>query len=173
MTQVQQCTGSAARDYVSGLLAEAREELTRADGKAATVLATVGVSVSVAVGTAVAAGADLGGLAGWLRMALAVIVAVQGWALYWLGYAVYPRTATGRPGRLHYFADAVEAVNPAANLRSLADTEACDPAERDLRQLREIAGILEKKYRGVRRGLLGSGIAATALVVLLVVHALC
>lgn len=163
--------GSLTMEYVARLLGEAREELTRADGKASTVFAGAGVTIAVAVGAAAEAGLDATGLPSVVQLLLALAAAMQLLGLGWLGYAVAPQTGEGQEGRLHYFADV--SANPRTDLRGLADREATDPVDRDLEQLVAINSILIRKYAGVRRGLMSSAIAAglcvagTALALLL------
>lgn len=154
--------GSLTKEYANRLLTEAREELTRADAKASTIFAGAGVTVAVAVGAAAEAGVDVTELPRVVQVLLVVAGAAQLAGLAFLAYAVAPRTAVGQPGRLHYFADV--GANPRETLRALADKEATDPVERDLQQLVAINGILERKYGGVRRGLIWSGIAAVLCV---------
>src|SRR4051812_15883694 len=82
---------STERDYIAKLLAETREELTRADAKASILFAAFGVVVAVVLAGLVSgdwAPADLARLATvvfWVGTGLAVLAFVA------LGYTLWPR----------------------------------------------------------------------------------
>ncbi|MFJ8112667.1 Pycsar system effector family protein [Streptomyces sp. NPDC096132] len=146
-------TGSAdakTLEYATQLLAEARNEVDRADNKAQILLAGAGVG----------AGALAGGLlaGSWSPRSLDATVE---W-LWWLGFAVaacgvgmlaravYPRGAYGsRPvTRVEYFMDAARFSSEReliAELRRSAD----ERLEATANQLRLVSAIVTLKYRAV------------------------
>jgi MFS family permease len=140
--------------YLADLLAETREELTRADSKAGLLLAASGVVI----------GALLAGLFGskWTPFVLNHTIE---W-LWWLGVisaafgvfsiaaAVYPRIRQHkiiRPGLPTYYGDVVSFGNLDEFRRALED--APSPRERLINQVFVLSNIVHGKYVLLRRGL--------------------
>jgi hypothetical protein len=140
-------------NLASQLLAQTREELDRADGKASILLAGTGVAVGAIVG------AILSGdwtpsrlrppaeLIWWLGVACTAISIIR------LAQAVYPRSKRRglNPDVIGFYGDVV--VVPAAELEgALARTVAAGRAYL-VDQLRTVSSIVDRKYRYVRHGL--------------------
>lgn len=140
--------------YGAQLLAEAREELNRADTKAQVLLGIVGLGL----------GATAGGLfAGdWSPFSLPNEVEWLWWlgatgsllALVCLAGAVYPRTT--RRGRnksetVTYFGDILQFGTVEAASKALMESCTLDLA-RVSDQLLQVSRIVDRKYRLIRRG---------------------
>jgi hypothetical protein len=129
------------------LLSEAREEVTRADAKASTVLAGAGVMLSV-VFTGLMTGpwspSSLGlPFAGlfWIGIASALV----GVAL--VGASIFPRTGnSSRHGCITYFGHAV-GCDSIEELHSRLERTVADHMDRDEEQLYVISRIVDRKYR--------------------------
>jgi MFS family permease len=150
------------------LLAESREELTRADGKASLLLAALGIGLSAILG------AMLGG--DWTPFVL-----VSPWELIWwvgaglagvslisLCVAVWPRVThdSGQSG-VTYFGEAARFETVGELTAALKRTET-DPVARTVLQLHVISRRADQKYAAIRVGLvvLGLAIALTLAAVL-------
>jgi len=152
----------AAADEARVILAAAREELTRADGKAALLLAASGVAIG-ALMAALLAGAwspsDIANGVEWIWW-LGAVVATAG--VGGLGYAVFPRTTyrgKDRPPELiAYYGDVVK--TPKDDLADrLTETAASDGSSL-VDQLVSVSNIVDKKYLGIQIGLIGLAGAA-------------
>jgi hypothetical protein len=144
------------------LLAETREELNRADGKAAMLFAIFGIGFGAVLAGIIAgdwkpadlpAGAEV---IWWLGAitAVAALVAVSA--------AVWPRLDSDHAsGRVTYFAHVVGYRSRDA-LREAIERQASNDGDRPLEQLQAISGIVMTKYRLVRAGLVVYGIGAVA-----------
>jgi MFS family permease len=142
------------------LLAETREELSRADGKAAMLFAIFGIGFGAVLAGIiagdwsprdVAAGAEV---VWWLGAvpAVAALVAVSA--------AVWPRLDSDHAsGRVTYFAHVVGYRSHDA-LREAIEREAGEDGDRPLEQLQALSGIVMTKYRLVRVGLVLYGVGA-------------
>jgi hypothetical protein len=150
------------------LLAESREELTRADGKAALLLAALGIGLS-AILAAILAG-------DWSPFDLKEPYQGLWWAgssfagvsLFSLCAAVYPKVRHDNPaGGVSYFGD-IAPLKTVSALRAALKRSETDLAERTVSQLHVIARLVDRKYRFLRIGLvaLGLGIAFTLAAVL-------
>ena len=144
------------------LLSEAREELQRADGKAATLFALFGIALG-----AVLAGAIAGD---WTPTKLDAAARVIWWigaacavgALVSLGSAVWPRLVSAEAtGRVTYFAHVAAYRTREALIESL-ERQASDDTARPVEQLQAISGIVMTKYRRVQLGIALYGIGALA-----------
>jgi MFS family permease len=140
--------------YLADLLEDTREELTRADSKAALLLAATGVAV----------GALLAGLLGgrwspftldnrveWIWW-LGVAFAASG--IFWMAAAVYPRIH--RRGALHpevpaFYGDVARYADIDAFRQAIEPPP--DPETRLLDQTFLVSGIVQRKYVLLRRGL--------------------
>jgi hypothetical protein len=141
------------------LLAETREELVRADGKASILLAGVGVVVGAVVSGLVSSGqspTDLDRHAQWLFWVGTLVVCG---GLVSLGAAVWPRIGAPRPGVVQYFGD-VPQYGHLDELKAAIAHEAQDTLNRDAAQLRDLAPIVMRKYRLTRFGI---GLSAAGL----------
>lgn len=136
------------------ILREAREELSRADGKSSLLLAAAGVALGAIVAAVVAGD--------WSPFDL--MPCVQ-W-LWWVGsgagigslvafaYSVYPRTkyrGQRAPSIVAYYGDVVSTPKDQLEAR-LIETARVD-GSRPLDQLRIVSEIVDKKFRGIQIGL--------------------
>lgn len=161
-------SGDAEHAYAVRLLQETREELTRADSKAATLFAAVGVVVAVVVGAAAGSGVDISGLATGWQLGITAVAATQTIGLVSLGAALYPATTKALKGPVHFYGDVAQFVDghgrtDLAALRDNLEMVAADPAARDVEQFAVLAGVVIGKYRHIKRGLVASGIATGLL----------
>ena len=142
------------------ILAESREELARADGKASTLLAAASLIAGVVL-TAILAG-------DWRPSDLAVCAQVGWWAgtlsggvgIVALATAVYPRAKYrgARPPRvIAYFGDV--AITPVGQLEErLRETASNNDAVID--QMKAIAWVVDRKYRGIQISLWAFALSA-------------
>jgi Restriction endonuclease/Pycsar effector protein len=134
------------------LLAESRQELTRADGKASTLLAALGIGVS-AILAAILAG-------DWSPFKLKEPYQGLWWAgsvcaglsFLCLALAVYPRVKHNSASKgVTYFGD-VAALETVDELRAALKRSETNAAERSVSQLHVIARLAVRKYRFIRWG---------------------
>ena len=137
------------------MLAEAREELDRADSKASILLAASGV----------AAGALLAGIVGgsWSPSRLGPPIQAMWWfgvaaaaaGIWNLASVIYPRTRRlggARFDHIDYFCDILAFADADALMAALR--RACAAGiEPVADQLRQISLIVDRKYRHIRRGM--------------------
>lgn len=166
-------TGDALRAYAGQLLAETREELTRADSKAATLFAGVGVVVAVVVGAVAGSDVEVSKLDTCWKVTITSSALLQSLGLTKLGMALRPKTTKPLKGPLHYYGDVKSYLDShgqpdARALRAAAAAVAADPAARDLEQFTVLAGVVDTKFRRIKVGLWTSGLAAGLLVVMAV-----
>lgn len=138
-------------EYTAQLLAEAREELSRADAKASLLFAVIGVVFGALLAGLIsqnwqpddlAAGADV---VFWFGTVLAVAGAVS------LGFAVWPRITHTQPGGpASYFGDVVSYGEDRDALRA-ALAAGAENGERNVEQLAVVSNIVWKKYVGIRQ----------------------
>lgn len=138
------------------MLAEAREELDRADGKAGLLLSAILIAASVLGGAALAGD--------WTPWALPNTVEWLFWVgtATWLGAAVelavatYPRI--GRPSHkrvLSYYRHAAMHHDVEDLLTSLEGLATENPARRTADQLLAVSNIVVAKYKHIQRALWG------------------
>jgi hypothetical protein len=151
------------------LLAETREELNRADGKAAMLFAIFGIGFAAVLAGIIAGDwspTDLAAAAEvvwWIGAACAVGAVVS------ISSAIWPRLDSDHAsGRVTYFAHVVGYRSRDA-LRDAIERQAADAGERPLEQLQAISGIVVAKYRLVRAGLVLYGVGASACAVAVLV----
>jgi hypothetical protein len=154
LARTADASGDSVTSYLADLLASTRDELARADSKAALLLASVGVII----------GALTGGLSSrsWTPMSLGVGqqalwwsgVAVAAFGSFLISASVYPRTKRAMiPGGLPaYFRDI--AAYPDVNAFRQAIGTAPDAAERLINQTYAVARIVRAKYVQLQVGLL-------------------
>ena len=156
-------------DHVSlaeDILRESREELSRADAKAALLLAAAGIVISALL-AALAAG-------DWQPTEMAICAQ---W-VWWIGNlagaagvvafasAVYPRTkyrGQRPPAVIAFFGDVVS--TPADQLRARLKATAATDGDRLVDQLKAVSTIVDTKYRGIQLGLWLFAACATLCVV--------
>ncbi|MFF8291362.1 Pycsar system effector family protein [Streptomyces sp. NPDC016309] len=132
------------------LLAEAREELVKADNKAGLLLASLGAALTAllgAIGSGVIAPRQYALLP---QVLLYVGCAACVPALALLGLAVTPRLGAPRRLRTHYFGDTRLVTTMAHLERTVRHT---DLVSRDLSQLAVLSQIAWTKYRCIRHAL--------------------
>jgi hypothetical protein len=160
--------------YATSLLANAREEINRADAKASILLAATGV-----VASALLAGLIAGK---WTPLELQVAVQWVWWlglaeaavGIWFLAMAVYPRERkndSDMPGTVAYYGD-VAAYPTTARLVEALNRSAETNIERIADQLRSVSWIVSHKYRLVRRGMRLLVLAALTVVAALVANLL-
>ncbi|MFV2198704.1 Pycsar system effector family protein [Nocardiopsis sp. LOL_012] len=155
------------RAYTAALLAETREELARADQKAAILLAAAGVVIGALFASLLGGGGQPEGL-GPLWRALwwgGALTALLGAGCF--GFAVLPRTVhrAGRTEIVGFYGDVAAYADDGALLRALA-VSSDHTLDRVVSQLRAIAHIVVLKYRLVRWGILlfGASVLCQAVV---------
>ncbi len=138
--------------YAAGLLAEAREELNRADQKAAMLLAATSVAIGAVIAGFIASGWSPTSLGPpwtavwWLGSGLAFAGTIA------LAISIYPRIGTSKGAgaqRLFYFGNASEFEDTSAIKRALGEA-AADPLERTADQLLHVSQIVRRKYRSIQ-----------------------
>lgn len=151
------------------LLAETREELNRADAKAAMLFAIFGIAFGAVLAGVIAGDwspRDLPASAEvvwWLGAAAAVA------ALVALSAAVWPRLNSDHAlGRVTYCSH-VAGYRTREALREAIERQASEDGDRPLEQLQALSGIVMTKYQLVRSGLVLYGIAAAACTVAVLV----
>lgn len=132
--------------YTDRLLTETREEITRADQKASTLLTAVGVAVTLLIGLLTGHWSPTRLHAGiawlWWLGAVALVVAIVA-----LGSAVMPRIGhKGDPSTVTFFGH-VNQLTDRARLKEHLRRSAADPLERGLDQLVVLSRIAQRKYR--------------------------
>lgn len=158
-----QTLSAAGQELAGRLLAETREEVARADGKAQILLAAVLVVIGVTLGGVIAGDwrpSSLSAAAEWIWWAGAVLVIVGVLAL---GNAVRPRLLPGDIGRVTYFADVLK--NPEMGGLIAALNGEAERRGRDVEQLMRLSKIAHEKYRCVVVAILalGGGVVVSAL----------
>jgi MFS family permease len=149
-------------EYVEDMLREAREELVRADGKAALILAASGVAVGALLGGFLAGSwqpFDLSNSIEWLWWVGVVLAAI---GLYRLACSVYPQTRRKgpEPEVLAYYVDVNRFKGDLAALKEKLAESAARAEDRQVDQLRQVCGIAGDKYAGIKAGLFLLGAAA-------------
>ncbi|BCL21862.1 hypothetical protein GCM10017668_37050 [Streptomyces tuirus] len=140
--------------YAASLLATAREEIVRADGKASLLLATVGIALGAIV-SAILSGDwtpfELVNCVEWIWW-VGVALAVLGVVL--LGCAVHPRVGRGHDAPdylVAYFGDI--AGKPRATLEQRIRETLSAPKEAPLDQLYRVSNLAASKYWYIRTAL--------------------
>lgn len=140
-----------ARQYAATLLAEARDELTRADQKASIMLAAAGVAVGGVVAGMISSGWTPSRLAfpwsmGWVIGAAISLIGVLA-----LVVAIYPRTTRGKDdeAQLFYFGHAAK-VRTVDELAAELRRSSTNTFQRSADQLWRVSQVVTDKYRLVR-----------------------
>jgi hypothetical protein len=147
MSQPDRLTAKAV-PLTERLLAETREELARADGKAQILLASTGVIVGVVLSGAIGGDWSPGDLHACSRIVWWVGVGAAGLGVGSLGYAVYPRLLKSDDARITYFEDVLRYDECSGLVRGL-NAEA-DRGDRDAEQLFRLGRVVHRKYSAVR-----------------------
>lgn len=147
------------KDVSAALLKDTREELNRADGKAATLMSASGVVVSVLLAGAIAGQWDPTELGGWQWLwwpgAVAGVAGVVAFAV-----AVWPRVShTGPKEELAYFGHVAQYKNVQDLEKALASKNSAPTSDRTSDQLLTVSKIVSAKYWWVRLGMLLLGAA--------------
>ncbi len=150
--------GGAREKLVKMLLQDTREELGRADGKAATLMSASGVVVSVLLAGAIAGKWNPTALGYWqwlwwpgAAVGIAGIVAFAA--------AVWPRVRHKEPkDALNYFGHVAQ-YKTVQDLEAALDKKVCSSKDRMTDQLLTVSKIVRRKYRLIRVGLSLLGIA--------------
>lgn len=175
-----------SRLHAEALLEEARQELDRADGKAAILLSAAGVIVGALIAGSIAGDwhpGDLDSTAAELIAWAAIVVASSGVLL--LALAVKPKTGhTGDREQLAFFGHVVQYLEDGdrkskarrfdAARKELAkdlSSAGADSMERLADQLLNVSLIVHRKYRLVQRSFWAFGGATLMAVVALAVEA--
>ena len=151
--------GDAQKELAEGLLQETREELGRADSKAATLMSASGVMISVLLAGVIAgkwSPTELGSLQWlWWPGAAAGTIGVVSFAA-----AVWPRVShKGPKGMLAYFGHVAQ-YKKVENLEAALDNKvASQPVERTVDQLHIVSKIVRRKYWLIRGGMVLLAIA--------------
>lgn len=147
-------------ELVKTLLAETREEITRADSKTAILLAAAGIGASALLAGLIAgswAPSDISNRFEWLWWGGLTAAAYGVWRL---AKCLLPVVDNGEhPDRIDYYGD----INRLASAEALAEALAAGPADlsgRMVRQLYVNARIVSNKYAHLRAALLALGIGA-------------
>jgi MFS family permease len=151
------------------LLAESREELNRADAKAASLFAVFGIAFGVVLAGLIAGNwtpSDLPPAAGvvwWVGAACAALAMVA------VGAAVWPRVDSKHAtGRITYFGH-VAGYRSREALCEALERQASEDLDRPVEQLETVSRIVMLKYTCIRAALLlyGIGAATCTLAVLI------
>lgn len=144
------------------MLAECREEVTRADGKASILLAVAGVVFGV-IAAAMLAGS-------WSPHQLDVVYQVAWWVggglaaagTFELCLAVWPRITHKLGASVTYFND-IALLGDISKVRAALEGGSSD--ERTLTQLVAISGLARRKYIHIRRAMALLGLGGTLILV--------
>lgn len=152
-------------DHANTVLAATREELTRADNKAALLLATAGVAIGALLAALLAGSwspSSLRNAIEWLWWLGAFSVGV---GVFALGWAIFPRLRVPGPRSdiVAFFGDVV--VTPADELPALLEATAAAPLRSVLDQLRLVSIIVRRKYLAVQMALICFSAGAVGCVV--------
>jgi hypothetical protein len=149
-------------EHVGRLLAETREEVTRADTKASIVLAGAGILVGILLTGLVTGDVSVAGSRWYVGLLAWIAGAVLVGGVGVLGSAVYPRTGTPQAGHARWFAEIKQYRNDDGGFVRAVETDQAD-GMRDLHQAFKLAEIVDRKYQLTKVGmwLLGVGFVAT------------
>lgn len=135
-------------DLTTRLLAETREELSKADAKAQILLASSGVVISVVLGGVIGGEWSPRDLNGWAEVLwwIGVFAAVLGVGS--LGFAIFPRLLRNTEDRLTYFED-VRALGSVGELFKALEVEE-EQGMRDVDQLWRLSKVVHQKYAAIQ-----------------------
>lgn len=156
--------------YALAMLVDSREELVRADQKAAILLAAGGVLVGALLASLLPGEAPPEGLGALTRLLWwgGSALALAGVGCF--GWAVFPRTRGigGRSEVVGYYGDVAAYRNNAA-LRRALEVSASRELDRLVSQLSEVSRIVVYKYQLLRAGIVLFGVSVLCHAAVLVV----
>lgn len=133
------------------MLAESREELTRADAKASILLGSVGIFFSVIFAGMMSGPWTPSKMGAPYSTLFYVGIAVGIAGLVSLGWSIMPRVKNARrKGEVAYFGDVVSCADAAELHDCLEKTAACHSSSRSERQLHAVSRIVHRKYLWIR-----------------------
>jgi hypothetical protein len=143
--------------YTTRLLGETREEVGRADAKAATLLSASAIAVTLLVGLYELRGHPLRVLPVWRADLVLFAFAVSGIGVVLLGLAVLPRATSVAKDRVppYFFGEVARYGRNEERLMTDLAQAPQQVTERTVSQLLVVSQIVVRKYRYVRYGLLG------------------
>lgn len=142
------------------LLLESREEVGRADSKAAIILASAGVGAAALLGGLIAGSWSPIQLSNAIEWVWWLGLACLGVALVQLSRCLLPTTKNQQSGKVDYFGDVLRFSSPEALRDALSDDEGGHES-RAIRQLFVISSIVERKYQRLRSALILLGAASS------------
>jgi MFS family permease len=166
-------TGDGRKDFAEPLLEETRQELTRADGKAATLMSASGVVISVLLAGLIAGRWNSTVLQPWQWLWwIGVGIGIAGVVAF--AAAVWPRVSHTEPKEaLAFFGHVAQFKNVQA-LETALDRKPSSPTEaRTVDQLLTVSKIVRMKYWLIRGGMVLLGIGLCACVVSIVLSRTC
>lgn len=142
--------------YATRLLNETREEVRMADAKAATLLAASGIAVTLLLGLGGTRGLSFCGLPNWRATLLLLAWGLTALGIVLFGLAVLPRSVSSVKERVPPYFFAEVAKYDKDEERLMADFANVPQliTERTINQLLKVSGIVVRKYRYIRYGLL-------------------
>jgi MFS family permease len=148
------------------LLAESREELARADGKASMLLSALGVAIGVIAAALLAGDWSPDRLDRPYRVVWWVGLAFAGAGSLALCLAVWPRIRHHLPGPSATYFDEIALLGSVERVKTaLARTDATD---RTLTQLVAISRIARRKYKLIRWAMLLLGVAIVLVLIAMI-----
>lgn len=153
-------------DYLQALSADVAAEISRADNKAALLLAGGGVIVGSGTSTLVAEAPKLSGITPLLAVPLCVAAISALAALVTLGVAAYPRGVRGGSlpaGQIMYFGDIVQ-YEDSLGLRKAIQDSFYSKEEMVLMRLILLSRIVQVKYWFIRLSFFFFALTLTAAV---------
>ncbi len=157
-------TAATRADLTADLLAETREEITRADNKANILLVGAGIALTAFLAGIIAGQIDPRNAPGPVTGFGIAAALLLGTGTALLAYTVYPRIGPPSPGRARYFTE-IAAQPDSDALGQALDQEAADREGRDRQQLHTLSKIVVAKYRRTQRGvtLIAAGLICSSL----------
>ena len=147
MSPPERLTADAA-SLVKRLLAETREELGKADGKAQVLLAASGVVVGVVLGGAIGGDWSPADLHSCARVIWWIGVGAAALGVGALGFAIFPRLLQSDNARITYFEDVLR-HGDCATLTNALNSEA-ERGDRDVEQLLRLSRVAHRKYTAIQ-----------------------
>lgn len=157
-TQAPDDSNAAAHALAGRLLAETREEIARADGKAQILLAVSGVVIGVVLGGAISGDWSPSDLSACAELVWWIGVSAAALGLLGLGYAVFPRLLTADDGRITYFEEVLRYEDCSALSEGLA-AEAVR-GDRDVEQLHRLSKLAHRKFVSIQISMVALLVAA-------------
>lgn len=137
-----------AGNLTERLLAETREELSKADGKAQILLAVSGVVIGVVLGGAISGDWSPSDLDGCARIFWWIGVGAAATGVGSLGFAIFPRLLQSDNARITYFEDVLRHKD-CSSLAKALNSEA-DRGDRDVEQLLRLSRVAHRKYSAIQ-----------------------